>query len=236
MGGCLNNQRGISRQDLYYSVLSKLLSDKKTDHQILLGNYLSYDQLPEQIRIFINRKKPNLIFLFIRPFPLVPLQKPFVRYEAGNHSVAYAIHPALFNRKMKWNDTLTKNQSAGEFQFVKKSVFGLRDINLLAGRFTGLQHWMLEYLVHQLEIVNKICTHEEIKLILISPPINPGSVMTNQLCKRTTEYLIKYCKREKPDLVNISSLSVYDFEQDKVHFNVSGHRKLAELICDYLTR
>jgi len=238
IGGCLNNQRGINREELYYSVLSKLLTDNKnkTDHQISLGGYLSYDQLPEQVKIFITRKKPDLVFLFIRPFPLIPLQKPVVKYDAGNNKVAYAIHPALFNRQMKWNDKLTKNQSSGDFQFVKKSAFGFRDINLLSGLLFGLHHWMLKYLVHNLEIVNQICTMEEIKLIIISPPINPGSVLANLFCRRTTDYLDKYCRKEKLDLLNINSFMIEYFEQDKVHFNISGHRKLAEMIYHYLIR
>ncbi len=236
IGGCLNNQRGINREDLYYSVLLNLLSNKKTDYQISLGVYLSYDQLPDQTKIFIDKKKPNLIFLFIRPFPLLPLQKPIVKYESENNKVAYALHPALFNQQMKWKDELTKNQTSNDFQFVKKSVFGFRDINLLAGLFLGLPRWALNYLVHQLGLVKERCAAEEIKLIIISPPKNPGSILANILCKWTTDYLDKYCKTEQLDFININSFSRDNFEQDKIHFNLYGHRKLAEIIYDNLTR
>jgi len=236
IGGCINNQEGINREDLYYSVLSKLLSNEKTDYHISLGSYLSYDQLPEQTKFFINKKNPDLIFLFIRSFPLLPLQKPIVKYESENNKVAYALHPALFNHQMKWKDKLSKHQSSNDFQFVKKNVFSFRDINLLAGVFMGLQYWTLKYLAHQLDRVKQLCPAEEIKLIIISPPKNPGSILANLLCKHTTDYLDKYCKREQLDFININSFSPDNFEQDKVHFNIYGHEKLAETINDYFKR
>jgi hypothetical protein len=201
-----------------------------------LGTYLSYDQLPEEINILISRKKPDRIFLFIRPFPLLPLQKPLIRYESGNNRISYAWHPAFFSRRLKWKSKLTKNQSADDFKFIKKSAFGLRDINLLAGMITGLHHWMLKYLAGQLDSIRLLCNAAEIKLCVISPPQTPGSIIANRFSLRTSSYLEKFCQKEQLDFINISSLGPDNFEEDKVHFNRSGHRKLAEVIYEYLVK
>ena len=235
IGGCINNQEGINREDLYYSVGSKLLASNHKKYQITLGTYFSFDQLLDQTKKFIDKKQPNLLYLFIRPFPLMPLQKPIVKYDTAEKTIGYSLHPALFSRQLKWNEELTKFQSSNYFQSVSKNSFGFRDINLLAGVVLGLHHWMLKYLTHQLELVKQLCNEKKIKLKIISPPQNPESVFANLTCKWTSNYLDKYCKTAKLDFININSFSFANFEQDKIHFNIHGHKKLGELIYDDIT-
>jgi len=235
IGGCINNQVGISREDLYYSVTSKLLTITQTEHQISLCRYLSFDQLLDQTKKFIDKKQPNLIYLFIRPFPLMPLQKPIIKYDTKEKTIGYSLHPALFSRQLKWNEELTKYQSINDFQFVRKSSFGFRDINLLTGVALGLHHWALKYLTHQLELVKLLCTEQKIKLTVISPPQNPESVLANRTCKWTANYLDKHCMSSKLDFIDINSFSLDNFEQDKIHFNIQGHKKLGELIYGNIT-
>ncbi len=230
IGGCINNQNGISREDLYYSVASKLLSNKQTEHQISLGSYLSFDQLFEQTKKIIDKKRPNLIYLFVRPFPLMPMQKPIVKYDTANKKVAYSFHPALFTQQLRWDIKFTKYQSTNDFRFVRKSIFGLRDINLLVGVLLGLHRWALKYLTLQLDLVKQLCSETNIKLKIISPPQNPESFLANLTCEWTANHLKTYCKSESIDFININSFSLSNFENDKIHFNVQGHKELGELI------
>ena len=232
IGGCINNQVGINRGDLYYSVISRLLSNNQTAHQISLGSYLSFDQLILQTKNFIDKKQPNIIYLFVRPFPLMPLQKPIIKYDTKEKTIGYSLHPALFSRELKWDDKLTRYQSANDFQFERKSSFGFRDINLIAGVMLGLHHWKLKYLTCQLALVKQLCTEQKIKLKVISPPQNPESLLANYTCKWTANYLYKYCKSAKIDFININSFSLAYFEKDKIHFNVYGHKRLGELIYE----
>jgi len=230
MGGCLNNQAGISRKDLYYSIVSARLSSNQTEHQISLCSYHSYSQLLDQTKKFIEKKKPELLYLFIRPFPLMPLQKPWVKYDTADHKVTYTLHPALFSRQMVWKEELTKHQVIREFEYVKKSVFSFRDLNLLTGLVLGLHFWARNYLTDQLDSVKEICSAHEIKLVIISPPQNPESLIANLICKWTANYLEQFYKRGQIDYINIYSFSLSCFEQDKIHFNSQGHKKLGELI------
>ncbi|HYV95157.1 MAG TPA: hypothetical protein VE978_25500 [Chitinophagales bacterium] len=236
IGGCINHQGGINREDLYYSVLTRLLSGSHTEYQVSLGSYLSFNQLPNQAKIFLDTKQPNLIYLFIRPFPLMPLQKPIVKHETIKNKVAYSLHPALFTRQMIWKEELTKYESSTPLQFARKNFFDFRDINLLAGIVLGLHRWTLKYLTHQLELVNQLCTEQKNRLIIISPPQNPESLIANLTCKWTANYLEKYCKIAGLDFININSFSLTNFEQDKIHFNIQGHYNLGKLIYDHLKR
>lgn len=235
IGGCINNQSGINREDLYYSITSKLLAINQSEHQISLGSYLSFDRLLNETIKFIDKKEPSLIYLFIRPFPLMPLQKPIVKYDTAEKDIGYSLHPALFTRQLKWNGELSKHQSSNGFQFVSKNYFGFRDINLLAGVLLGLHHWTLKYLTYQLKLVNQLCNKQNIKLKIISPPQNPESVLANLTCKWTAKYLERHCKTANIDYININSFSLTNFEQDKIHFNIHGHKKLGELIYYNIT-
>jgi hypothetical protein len=238
VGGCINNQVGISRDDLYYSVLIKHLKEGKnnSEYQISLGSYLSFDQLVTKTNEFISKKKPNIIFLFIRPFPLMPLQKPFVKYERADGSKTRTIHPALFRRHLVWKDLLTKNQKATEFVFVPKSRIGLRDLNLIAGIVLGLHHWTKEYVANQILLVKQLCDQNNIQLKIISPPQNPESIIANLTCKWITSFIDRYCRQQKLEFININKFDIDKFEQDKIHFNIHGHQQLGQLIHAELTR
>jgi hypothetical protein len=230
IGGCINNQIGVNRQDLFHAVASNLMSQINLNHQISLGTYLSFDQLFDQTNKFIHKKKPHLIYLFIRPFPLMPLQKPIVKFDRENESIGYSLHPEFFTRQLKWNEKLTKNQSSSDYEFVRKSVFGFRDINLLAGVILGLHSWALKYLSLQLTLIQQICIEQKITLKIISPPKNPESVLANLICKWTTNFLKKKCQSNQLGFININSFSFEYFEHDKIHFNIHGHKVLGKLI------
>ena len=232
LGGCIHNQSGISRTDLYYSVLADLLSSviNKSELQISLGRYHSFDQLVRQSQNFINEKNPDLLFLFIRPFPLMPLHKPIIKYDKVNGKTSRAFHPGLLTRKPEWNKKLTANQQTEPIQITKRNFFALRDLNLALGILIGLHRWALKYLSLQIKHTRLLCERRNTELIIISPPQNPESLAGNIICKLTSEYLSRYCRNNFIGFVNINSFTQTYFEKDNIHFNVAGHKKLAELL------
>lgn len=236
IGGCINKQGGISRDDLYYSIMTKSLKQSKLDYQISLGSYLSFDQLVSQTQQFISKKKPDIIFLFIRPFPLMPLQKPFVKYDKADGTQGWVIHPALFSRQLVWKDLLTKNQSANDYVFTPRNKIGLRDLNLVAGILLGMHHWTRRYIAKQIQLVQQFCEQNNIQLKIISPPQNPESVIANLTCKWFTNFLDRYCRQQHLEFIDINSFSIDKFEQDGIHFNINGHQQLGQLIYGNLTR
>lgn len=230
MGGCINNQIGMSRDDLYYTIISRNLSKAQVSHQISLAAYLSYDLLPQQVERFIIKKHPDIIYLYIRPFPLMPLHKPIVKYDTDAQAIAVARHPALFSRKLTWDPKLSRNLTSGNFQFVGRRSFGLRDINLLAGYALGLHWWASKYLKQQIGLVLEVCAQYGVKLKLISPPQSPESMLANMTCGRINKSLRTYCKEKQIDLLDIYAFPLDNFESDRIHYNKQGHQKLAELL------
>jgi hypothetical protein len=232
IGGCINRQAGIQRSDLYYSVLTHLLDEQvhAEEHQASLATYLSFDRLLGITGQLIMEKKPDIIFLFIRPFALMPLQKPLVRFDREKGRKGMALHPALFSRKLNWNERFSRWQVYGEYSFVRKKRFGFRDLNLLAGLLAGLDRWSMRYVIRQLQEVKKLCDEKNIILCIISPPGKQNTVLAEFSCRRATLHLEKYCLRNHLNFIDISSFSADFYESDLVHLNAAGHKKLAETL------
>lgn len=232
IGGCINNQKSIGKDNLYFSVLSKLISSARvnSDLKISLGRYLSYDHLVQQAEEFLDKKNPDLIFVFIRPFPLMPLQKPIIKYDKAGGKTGRALHPALFTRTTEWNKKLTAHQKDEGINLRTRNKFELRDLNLVAGFLLGLHRWALNYISQQLNLIHLLCKERNTTFIVISPPKNPESVLANIICKRTSKYLHKFCRRNHIGFVDINKLALENFEKDNIHFNINGHRKLGLLL------
>ena len=234
IGGCINNQPGIRRDAHYHSILSRDLDLCGHQHQISLAVYLSYNQLYRQVQRHITMKKPDILFLFVRPFPMMPLQKLLIKYDKAGNKKGWALHPALFTRAAEWNEAFTANQSDNGYGYVKRSKFELRDINILLGILLGLHHWSFNYIRKQLELANSLCDQHEIKLCIISPPKNPESLLGNKICYDATRSIEKYCIDNDLSFLDINKLPLDNFEDDKLHFNAAGHKAIAKLIAQEL--
>jgi hypothetical protein len=185
IGGCINNQKNIDKEDLYHSVFTRLLSQnsKPFNLQLSFEIYLSYDQLVRKTEQFIINNKLDIIYIFIRPFPLMPLHKPIVKYDKANGKRGLAIHPRLIIRKTKWSQKLTAFQASNEYVFVRRNKIELRDLNLLVGIMIGLHHWALKYIAQQIDSIGNFCNEHKTKLVIISPPKNPESIAGNIICR-----------------------------------------------------
>ena len=237
IGGCISNQPGMAREALYHSVLSKSLSENGAfvNFQISLATYFSFGELHSKMQRFIDKKQPDVIFLFIRPFPLMPLQKLLIKYDKSDKQTGWAFHPALIFRRLEWRHDLTEFQTDNGYQFVRRNKFEFRDVNLLAGISLGLHRWAIRYLRNQIEMTQALCDKENIKLTIISPPKNPESIVGDWVCQSVTRFLEAYCNENQIRIININTIPKEKFEKDNLHFNADGHSAVAKMIYDELS-
>lgn len=228
MGGCINKGDGIPRAGIYYNLVRhSLLNEGAADINIALGKYLSYNQVEEKTRKLLAQKKTDVLCLFIRPFPLMPLQKPLIKYEKGDGKIGWALHPGLLSRKLIWPSKLTDHQKDGAFVYTPRKIFELRDVNLMIGKIFSLHRWAEQYLVNILSAVATMCAQQGTTLIVVSPPQSPGSKLGQQVCKNSAEFLYRFCLTHSILYVNINDMHLAYFKEDKIHFNEAGHAKLA---------
>lgn len=242
MGGCLNKQIGLSKELLYHYVLLDLMSRNFPGSKFegSLGYYTSYNLMPQAATRFIEQKSPDRLFLFLRPFPLMALNKLWIKFntkdkENTRNGHSRKLHPSLFKRgNMEWAPNLTNYSLEDAVLEAAGKKFGWRDLNLLSGLMTGLNNWSVRYLVKEIEEINKVCFTHKTELILLSLPQNPESVLGNYICNLTNKKL----KLHLPDIafIDISFIGKKYFYPDGIHYNEEGHKILAEVLCDYLSQ
>lgn len=239
MGGCISTQPGIERKDLFYNKMLHFFEETKTEVQftISLGNYQSFDTLNKKNSDFINKKDLDIVFLFIRPFPLMPLQKPFIKYDSANGSSKTAIHPSLLSRKLRWDRILTLHQSTSPYcEEIKRKKIALRDLNIGIGIVLGLHTWANRFILSKIIETKNLFKQKKIKLFVISPPKNPESMMANKICKWTTDYLKRQCLKQHISYLDINKLSMECFKNDGIHFNQMGHYELGKILYKELKK
>ena len=232
IGGCINKQKGISKGDLYHSIIrSKIKThNPEIDLQFSLGSYESYNELFQKTETLIFKKRPNIIYLFIRPFPLLPLTKPIVKYENEKHNKVRTLHPGLLNRKLEWPDKLSIYQTNTDSLQTSNGKFGFRDLNIILGILLGLNKWANKFIITEIEKIETLCKQENTQLVIVSPPKKLESIMANLICKWTHQKLNQFSIKRSFKYIDIYQLSQNNFEEDNIHFNKKGHQKLGEII------
>ena len=236
IGGCINTQKEISSKERYYHLFSNMLtqSEPGINIKISLGNYLSYDQVVSASRQFIEHKQPDIIVLFIRPFPIFPLLKPVIKYDKANKQRAYCIHPEIIFRRLRWHEKISVYQEATGNRAQNKKRFGLSDINMLFGLSIGLQHWTDKYLNSRVQKIHSLCVENKKQLIVISPPRSSHSILSNFILRKTTYSLQNYCADHQILFMNIFNMPICNYANDLIHLNHSGHKKLANDLFEFL--
>ena len=236
IGGCINKQKNIPPEKLYHSILKKHLAENFHDLEfnISLATYHSYNQLTEKANHFVSKNNLNILFIFIRPFPMMPLHKLIIKYDLPDGKKGLTIHPQLLKRKADWSKQLTEFQTTNDFSFIPKNKFGLRDINLSIGGLLGLHRWALRFVSEQLSSIIHFCITNSVTPVIISPPKNPESVLGNLICRRASFYFSEVCTKNEIAFLNINCFKREFFLPDKIHFNVSGHKKLSATILNLI--
>ena len=140
-----------------------------TDFQLELGSYLCYAYFRKAAIHFIKNKQPDFAFIFLRKFPLMPLNKPFIKYKTRNEKVVWARHPMLFNRtKFEWDNKFSKYEKEIDFNTKKRHLIELRDFNLLAGLLLGLNRWCVKFLLSDILAISDDINCSCKKLFIVS--------------------------------------------------------------------
>lgn len=234
LGGCINRQPGVEPEAHYHAVFAQNLSRKEPAVAVTvsIGSFLSIDRMPERAEQLLGRNSPDLLCVYVRPFTLMPLHKLLVRYGTADKRFARTWHPALFHRKMAWDARLSQFQTEWPFVFERRSRFGWRDWNLLAGLLLGLHAWARRYVLYQLEQLNASCKSRGVRLIVMAPARNPDSIMGDFLCQHAHRVISRFCAAQRIPLLDAHRFGPEYFEEDKLHFIPAVHRELGNMLTE----
>lgn len=243
LAGCINKQRNFPPESHYHEILKNSLSHRYSiGLSFNFGVYHAYSQLYEKTKDLISMKKPDILVIFIRPFPFLILNKLLVKYEKSNKRKVRDIHPSLlFRNKFEWPEKYFINiKEASSAKWVSRPKFGLRDLNLFAGIMLGLHRWALSFVLKELNRVISLCRQDDIELIFLGMPQNRGSVVGRYVCSFMNKKLISEFSKTNLNYINIHEGKDINgkpiFFGDGIHFNETGHIFLKDNLMPVISR
>jgi hypothetical protein len=228
IGGCINFPNGISSDKVYHYLLEK----KLFGIEINIDKYLAYSELAGASEELIRRKSIDVLFVFMRYFPYMILNKPLIKLYGKNKEIIYRLHPYLINHKLKvWPKKLDKyTEESKNNKIPSRKYFGFRDINLILGKVLGLHNWAFRYVERKIMELNELCISNKIKLVVIGPTQNPETFMGDRICTYLNNRMKNTLLINDIDFIDIGSYFDENnnsiFQQDKIHFNEYGHQYL----------
>ena len=239
MGGCLNKQYGLAREEHYYSVLAARFKQDLPclDCHFSFSSFLSYADLGKQTTEITGKWSCDIIVVFLRPYPLMPMNKILVRYRSSPGKTSWVFHPALFNRALhEWPGWLTRYESQGDFLFTPRVRFGLRDLNLVFGMLAGLNYWSSAYIEQKVLSLNLSLASSGKKLLVFTVPGYPSSLAGDYICRKSSAGITRICTTENISFIDLYSESSGLFMQDGIHFTADGHRFIASRVFDKISQ
>jgi len=231
LGGCISNQSGIPRNKHYYSLLLDSLraTFPGTDFTILLDTYTSFGDLGKKTTSVLEKKSPDILVVFIRPFPLLLMCKLWIKYPLAGKRTARTWHPAFLRPAVRnWPSRLTEFFTKEEYVPKPRSRFTFEDVNLLAGMVFGLNRWATATITREILSIQSDLEKQNKKLFVVSPPRNLESRAGNFISRKSGEKIGDACRDAGTGYINIYNDSLDLFEDDRVHYNEKGHRYLSE--------
>lgn len=238
LGGCINKQKGLAPDHHYHALVAKkILYETGQRVETATGFYSSYNSVLSKSIDVVQESKAEVLVLFLRPFPLFPLLKPIIRYTNNQLHNKLAIHPKFYGYYNYFpvnfaEEYLVKSTNAVGSASIARRLF--KRINFLAGKATGLENWAIEFILSQLEILDRFCTSKGIRLIIMGPSFYTTDKHLNSFCLRLNSAVKQFCKKHSVSHTDI--LQVNDEQgnsilaPDKKHFTEAGHRYLADKI------
>ena len=237
LGGCISNQTTIPRNRHYYSLLYNSLRTALHGKEItiLLDSYNSFGELEGKARSVLEKKSPGIFVIFIRPFPLLQMCRPWIKYMLEEKKTSRALHPAIFHPfNSGWPTRFTEHFTEGPFISRSRMKLNLSEMNLLAGKILGLNRWCSEAIIKEIGRINSFLEKENKTLFVISPPRYIPSRIGNHICRSSNARIGKACKEKSIGYINIYDDRDELFDDDGVHFNEKGHAFLANELFDVL--
>jgi hypothetical protein len=236
IGGCISYPIGIENDSVYHY----LLKMNFPGIEISVSKYYTYSELPVVTGEFIKKESPDVLFVFLRHFPYMVLNKLLVKHSLTGKKTVRSLHPHLKDRSVRsWPSEFDLYTRETANIIPVRQYFGFRDINAILGKMAGLHQWAYQYVETTALGLKEICDHHSVKLIVIGPTKNPETFMGDRICTYLNDRIKYSLAKKNIDFIDINLYKDEEnnslFRPDKIHFNECGHRflyrRLAEKIC-----
>jgi hypothetical protein len=239
-GGCINRQYNIAPDKHYHALVRRAIGlQTGVAPKTWLRFYSSFHEMQRDTLALLNGDAHyDYLVIFLRPFTLMPLTKPLIRYTDKTMQTKLALNPRFSNRKyyddmVKEYKVVTGNKESNGF--LHKAFQRLND---LAGDMLGLQEWSRKEVMEMLGEVHATASEKRTELILLGPPPYPSNMRINNCCIELNRQIAGFARDN--NIVHVDMSMGYDKEgnplsaPDGKHVSEAGHAFMAQGIIKYL--
>ena len=240
-GECVNRQSNVGAEMHYHVAIKRLVEDETgIAPKTWLRFYSSYHELHRESLSMLNREMHyDYVVIFLRPFPMIALTKPIIRYTDKDKQARLALHPRF--SKEKYYDHMIKEykiaaQANGGDSLLHKILQRLNDF---AGNQLRLPQWTKNEVIKMMADLNHTAQPRKTKLVLVGPMLYPANDRINNICidlNRKVEIFSALHKIPHIDIARSFDENGNRFlESDGKHLTEAAHLFMAEQISKFIT-
>ena len=231
VGGCAITQHSVSRQNRFYSVFQKKVTDHKMFRPVFsFASYSHYQYLAESCIEVLSKNKLDLLIVHLRPQPFYILSKLIIKYLDETKGKSFYLNPLLFGKNIK-----LKPEAKLALRFdedLHKPMF--MDINILLGNIFKLNSKASARIYEEITKVHFQCQQYNVKLAVLGIPHQPYSKIGSSNSKKLNWFLKD--KLQKNDIQYFDCFNEMKkpecYLKDKLHFSSKGHNVLGTVLFE----
>ena len=241
-GGCVNRQQNIATERHYHAIIKQLVkTNTGVEPKTCLRFYSSYHEMHREVQSTLLREMHyDYVVVFLRPFPLIALTKPVIRYTDTKMKGRLSLHP-LFS-KSKYYDDMVKEYKVPVQNKNEDGLFHkvLQSLNDFAGNLLGLRQWTNDEVIRLLADMQSFATNKQAKLILVGPMLYPALPRINNVCLELNRRIALFSAINGIEHIDLAR-SFDDhgkpfIENDGKHLTATAHLFMAEQIAKFMNR
>ncbi len=240
VGGCFPVQGNLPFENLFHQLLKH-----KTEN--IRGikfnvNIIRYERFKNCISKIVSYRENNPIDILafsIRPEPFLRMVKLYYKFlDNSTGKKKWALNLALFNNvNPEKNDLLSLDARFNTIDYKDASIVHkkLIDLNYLLGSILGNDYYSLKKYLNLINEVIDLCRINNIKLIILGPPIRTNTLMEKYLSKKLDNFMGKSLSISKDNFVSGSDLFKKGdrlFKENGIYANENYHELIAERLLE----
>ena len=228
-GGCINRQQGLAPHLHYHQLLKQQLQQGAgIETEIQLRFYTTYQELTQEAVQLPGGF--DVLILFLRPYPLLPLTKPLIRYTDKQLQSTLTLHPK-FNSTGYWQKAATETEVPTTKRRRTTVHRLIKAVNEKAGDLLNLDHWAVKYVLQLLQhYKNGLPTGT--RLLIMGPPAYGANKRLNKICGELAPQVEQWCRTQACSYLPMQVLPNGSgkgyFAEDGIHISPEGHQQLAQ--------
>jgi citrate lyase beta subunit len=240
VGGCFPVQGNLPFEKLFHQLLKhKTENIREIKFNVNIIRYERFRNCITKIASYRENNPIDILTFSIRPEPFLRMVKLYYKFlDNTTGKKKWALNLGLFNKvNPEKHDILSLDARFNPTVFSDSSIVRkkLIDLNYILGSILGNDYYSLRKYLDLINEVIDLCRSNNIKLIILGPPIRENTLVEKYLSKKLDSFMRKSLSISKENFVSGSDLYKNGdrlFKENGIYANENYHELIAERLLE----